>query len=63
MSILGYRTAELAVHCSNSLGECPLYDDLKNVILWIDINNSLLYEYDVEFKTTKTLQVGGSIRT
>jgi hypothetical protein len=34
---------KLVVNCKNIVGECPIWDDLRNQLLWIDIEGCKLY--------------------
>jgi len=34
---------KVRLDCKNDLGECPLWDDRTNSLLWVDINGHLLH--------------------
>lgn len=38
--------AELLVDCKNDLGECCLWDELSNLLLWVDIEAGQIWERD-----------------
>eukprot|EP00435_Cladocopium_sp_Y103_P018192 s1290_g4.t1 len=38
--------AQLLIPCGNKLGECPLWDDTRCVLSWIDIQGKALWQYD-----------------
>ena len=38
--------AELQVPCGNKLGECPLWDDGRGLLCWIDIQGKRLLQHD-----------------
>jgi len=38
--------AQLCIPCGNKLGECPLWDDQKQLLCWIDIQGSKFWQYD-----------------
>eukprot|EP00434_Breviolum_minutum_P022341 symbB.v1.2.019718.t1/scaffold1625.1/size152758/1 len=38
--------AELLIPCGNKLGECPLWDDARHVLSWIDIQGKRLWQHN-----------------
>eukprot|EP01084_Bolivina_argentea_P159565 277886_1 len=54
MSTVQQFEAKLVVNCNNGLGECPLYDDRKGLICWIDIDNCKFWEYNPKTKQNKS---------
>ena len=40
--------AELILDCDNALGECPLWDDTKNLLCWIDCKKCEFWTFDPE---------------
>ena len=38
--------AERVVNCRNGLGECPLWDDRRGLVCWIDIDGAKFWEYN-----------------
>ncbi|CAE6961503.1 araB [Symbiodinium natans] len=38
--------AELCVPCGNKLGECPLWDDMRHKLCWIDIQGKSFWQHD-----------------
>ena len=45
----------------STLGEGPVYDEKSNSILWIDIVNALIIEYDLNNNTERKIETGSMI--
>lgn len=45
----------------STLGEGPVYDEINNSILWIDIVNALIIEHDVNNQTERKIETGSMI--
>jgi sugar lactone lactonase YvrE len=45
----------------STLGEGPVYDEKSNSILWIDIVNALIIEYDLKNNTERKIETGSMI--
>lgn len=45
----------------STLGEGPVYDEINNSILWIDIVNALIIEHDVNNQTERKIEIGSMI--
>ena len=48
-------SAELAVDCRCLLGEGPIWDERSRLLLWTDINKSVIHRYDPERKEHRSV--------
>ena len=46
MSTIQTFEAQRVVNCHNGLGECPLWDDQRGLVCWIDIHDAKFWEYN-----------------
>lgn len=63
VNIPGY-TCELVVNHNCQLGECPVWDDRRNALLWLDILGKTLHIYDTltqQYRQIALLTITGSI--
>ena len=56
--MLTYHLEKPLIQCVNVLGECPLWDPMRNKLYWIDIDLGLLYEYDPNSADRKVHEIG-----
>lgn len=60
MKILSIE-AELAFEYDAELGECPVWDDQKKLLCWVDILSGRLFRYDPVQKTNEIFEIGEHI--
>lgn len=46
------------IQCKNVLGECPLWDPIRQVLFWIDIDMGLLHEYNPKTLDLEVNEIG-----
>ena len=56
--MLTYHIEKPLIHCANLLGECPLWDYMRETLFWIDIDLGLLYEYKPSDFRLEVHQIG-----
>lgn len=56
--MLTYSIDKPLIHCTNLLGECPLWDPVRQTLFWIDIDLGLLHEYHPNTLELKIHQIG-----
>lgn len=49
------------IHCANVLGECPLWDPIRQALFWIDIDLGWLYEYHPSSTNLKVHKIGQKV--
>jgi len=56
--MLTYSIDKPLIHCVNVLGECPLWDPIRETLFWIDIDLGFLYEFQLENPDLKIHKIG-----
>lgn len=56
--MLTYKVEKPLIHCSNVLGECPLWDPHREKLFWIDIDLGLIYEFHPGSSALKVHDIG-----
>lgn len=56
--MLTYTIEKPLIHCQNILGECPLWDPIRETLFWIDIDLGLLYAYQPKFSNLQVHPIG-----
>ena len=59
--MLTYHIDKPLIECSNVIGECPLWDSVREQLFWIDIDLGLLYIYDPKDSSVKIDNTGQKI--
>ena len=49
--------ADLILDCDNSLGECPLWDDKRQLLCWIDCKKSIFWRFDPITNKSEEIQL------
>eukprot|EP00961_Rhodomonas_salina_P274819 3712737-Rhodomonas_salina.3 len=50
---------EVLVAAGNRLGECPIWDDRRNMLVWIDCPGQKFWQYDAATKESKSYDLPG----
>lgn len=56
--MLTFSVEKPLVDCKTLLGECPIWDPIREVLFWVDIDQGLLYEYSPQSLGLKVHQIG-----
>jgi sugar lactone lactonase YvrE len=60
-TVKGYPAPEVVVRAQAAVGEGPVFDERSGRLCWVDIDNGLLFETDLESGTTTSTPTGTTL--